>query len=38
MVAENTGPSAEVHAAMAEPDPAGLDIPAFLRRQDVVSR
>jgi cell division protein FtsZ len=31
-------PSAEVHAAVAEPDPAGLDIPAFLRRQDVVSR
>jgi len=31
-------PSAEVHAAIAEPDPAGLDIPAFLRRQDIVSR
>jgi cell division protein FtsZ len=36
--AENAGPSAEVHAAMAEPDPVGLDIPAFLRRQDSVSR
>jgi cell division protein FtsZ len=36
--AENAEPSAEVHATLAEPDPAGLDIPAFLRRQDVVSR
>jgi cell division protein FtsZ len=31
-------PSAEVRAAIAEPDPAGLDIPAFLRRQDVMGR
>jgi cell division protein FtsZ len=38
MAADTAEPSAEVHAAMAEPDPAGLDIPAFLRRQDVVSR
>jgi cell division protein FtsZ len=31
-------PSAEVHAAVGEPDPAGLDIPAFLRRQDNMGR
>jgi hypothetical protein len=31
-------PSADVRAAIAEPDPAGLDIPAFLRRQDVMGR
>jgi cell division protein FtsZ len=36
MVADE--PSAEVHAAVAEPDPAGLDIPAFLRRQDSMGR
>jgi cell division protein FtsZ len=31
-------PAADVRAAIAEPDPAGLDIPAFLRRQDVMGR
>jgi cell division protein FtsZ len=35
---EAAEPSAEVRATMAEPDPAGLDIPAFLRRQDVMGR
>jgi cell division protein FtsZ len=35
---EAAEPAAEVHAAVAEPDPAGLDIPAFLRRQDVGGR
>jgi hypothetical protein len=32
--AEQHQPTAQVRAAIAEPEPQGLDIPAFLRRQD----
>ena len=32
--AEHNEPTAQVRAAIAEPEPQGLDIPAFLRRQD----
>jgi cell division protein FtsZ len=35
---EAAEPEAQVHAAMSEPDHMGLDIPAFLRRQDVMGR
>jgi cell division protein FtsZ len=33
-VNEHHEPAAQVRAAIAEPEPQGLDIPAFLRRQD----
>ncbi len=33
-VNEHQEPTAQVRAAIAEPEPQGLDIPAFLRRQD----
>jgi cell division protein FtsZ len=35
---EYSEPTAQVRAAIAEPEAAGLDIPAFLRRQDISSR
>jgi cell division protein FtsZ len=38
VVAEQREPTAQVQAAIAEPEAQGLDIPAFLRRQDVSTR
>ncbi len=37
-VSDQAEPAAQVRAALPEQDPSGLDIPAFLRRQDVHSR